>query len=100
MFRSARSPLTGVGGRRGRDDAARPIGVLEADETESDLVERTVGGRGGSGGNLDDEGTTYAGDFGASSFVFLMNSRTWRASDLVATWTSAKRSASKVSASV
>lgn len=59
-----------------------------------------MGGRGGSGGNLDDDGTTYAADFGVSSLVFLMNSITWRASDLVATWTSAKRSASKVSASI
>lgn len=55
VFRSARSP-PGVGGRRGRD-GARPTGVPEVDETEGDRVEGPAGGRGGSGGNLDDEGT-------------------------------------------
>lgn len=99
VSRSARSPLTGVGGRRGRV-GARPAGVPEPDETEGDLVEGIVSGRGGSGGNLDEEGTTYAGDFGVSSLVFLMKSMTWRASDFVATWTSVKRSTSKVSASI
>lgn len=97
VFRSARS-APGVGGRRGRD-GARPTGVPEAEETEGDLVEGAAAGRGGSGGNLDEEGTTYAGDFDVSSLVFLMKSITWRASDFVATWTSAKRSMSNVSAS-
>lgn len=75
MFRSALSPLTGVGGRRGQD-AVRPTGVPEEDEMEGDLVEGTVGGRGGSGGNLDEEGTTYAADFGVSSLAFLIKSIT------------------------
>lgn len=84
MFRSTLSPLTGVGGRRGRD-VARPTGVTEEDEIDGDLVEGTVGGRGGNGGNLDEDGTTYAADFGVSSLAFLINSMTWRASDFVAT---------------
>lgn len=99
MFRSALSPLTGVGGRRGRD-TARPTGVPEEDEMEGDLVDGTVAGRGGSGGNFDEAGTTYAADFGVSSLAFLTKSITWRASDFVATWISVKRSASKVSASM
>lgn len=99
MFRSALSPLTGVGGRRGRDPA-RPTGVPEDDEMEGDLVEGTVGGRGGSGGNLDVEGTAYAADFGVSSLAFLIKSITWRASDFVTAWISVNRSASKVSASM
>lgn len=55
-FRSGRSPLTGVGARRGRE-GTRPSGVPGLDETDEDLVVFN-GGRGGSGGNLDDDGTT------------------------------------------
>lgn len=85
MFRSALSPLTGVGGRRGRD-AARGTGVPEEeDETNGDLADGIVDGRGGNGGNLDEDGATYAADFGVSSLAFFIKSITWRASDFVAT---------------
>lgn len=90
-------PPTGVGGRRGR--VFRRMGVPETeDETDEERV-APAGGRGGSGGNLDDVGAEYAGDLGASSFIFLIKSITLRASALVAACKSVKRSASNVSAS-
>lgn len=78
---------TGVGGRRGRE--LRPAGLLGADdETDGGRVADN-GGRGGSGGNLDDVGAEYAADLGGSSFIFLMRSMTLRARALAAAWRSA-----------
>lgn len=70
------------------------------DEPDGDRVAIGNCGRGGSGGNLEEDvGAEYAGDLGGSSFIFLMRSMTLRASALVAACRSAKRAASNVSAS-